>query len=174
MKFAGLRLGILFALKGFPPQDSTFFFFFFLTLPYSLQDLISPIRDWTCAPLQWKCILLTSGPPGKSLKILSFSAFDLFFFFKFGSLIHLEFIEREQCRSLTFFPHITSLLSYRYSGDSWSFWNAVTFKFAICTWVFSDFFLVIFNLSVSFSICWPSIVIVKSDYKPCTHWLHSG
>ena len=45
-----------------------FFFFFFLIfgLPCGMQDLSSPTRDQTHAPLQWKHRVLTIGPPGKS------------------------------------------------------------------------------------------------------------
>ena len=41
----------------------------------SMQDLGSLTRDQTCAPVQWKRRVLTTGPPGKSL----LSAFRLHF-----------------------------------------------------------------------------------------------
>ena len=36
-------------------------FFFFLAIPPGIQDLSSPPRDGTQAPLQWKCGVLTTG-----------------------------------------------------------------------------------------------------------------
>ena len=35
---------------------------------YGLQDLSSPTRDWTCAPVEWKRGVSTTGLPGKSPK----------------------------------------------------------------------------------------------------------
>ena len=34
-----------------------------------MWDLSSLTTDQTCGPLQWKCRVLTTGPPGKSLDI---------------------------------------------------------------------------------------------------------
>ena len=48
-----------------------FLSFFFLAAPCSLQDLSSPARDGNRAP-QWKCRVLTTGPPGNSHPHLSF------------------------------------------------------------------------------------------------------
>ena len=46
-------------------------FFFFLATPlYSLQDLSSPIRDWTCNPGQWEHRVLIIKPPGNSSFLL--------------------------------------------------------------------------------------------------------
>ena len=40
--------------------------------PQSVQDLNSPTRDWTSAPLQWKLGILTTGLPGKSQAVIPF------------------------------------------------------------------------------------------------------
>ena len=45
-----------------------FFWFWFLAMPHGMRYLSSPTRDRTRAPLQWKSRILTTGPPGKSLK----------------------------------------------------------------------------------------------------------
>ena len=39
---------------------------FFLSIPRGLRDLSSPTRDRIQAPQQWKCGVLTTGPPGNS------------------------------------------------------------------------------------------------------------
>ena len=41
---------------------SCFFFFFFAT-PRSMWDFSSLTREWACAPLQWKPVVLPTGPP---------------------------------------------------------------------------------------------------------------
>ena len=41
--------------------------YLFMAMLGGLRDLCSPIRDRTCAPLQWKRGVLTTGPPGKPL-----------------------------------------------------------------------------------------------------------
>ncbi|XP_061049156.1 solute carrier family 49 member 4 isoform X3 [Eubalaena glacialis] len=45
---------------------------FFLTFYHTggMQDLSSPTRDRTRAPCTWKCGILTTGPPGKSLFVV--------------------------------------------------------------------------------------------------------
>ena len=41
-----------------PPLPHTHaFFFIFLVKPHDVQDLSSPTRNWTCAPLQWKSLI---------------------------------------------------------------------------------------------------------------------
>ena len=40
---------------------------YLLAEPRGMWDLSSLTRDWTHAPLQWKCRILTTGPPGDSL-----------------------------------------------------------------------------------------------------------
>ena len=37
-------------------------------MPHGLQDLISPTRDWTQAPQQWKHGVLTTGLPRNTLE----------------------------------------------------------------------------------------------------------
>ena len=39
---------------------------FFFVAACSMQDLSSPTRDRTCTPMQWKCSVLVTGPPGNS------------------------------------------------------------------------------------------------------------
>ena len=51
--------------------DTLDFLFLFLAAPRGLWDLSSPTRDWTPGPQQWKGEVLTTGPPGNSLYILS-------------------------------------------------------------------------------------------------------
>ena len=53
--------------RAFPKFCFIVFFFFFCCSVLGLQDLSSPAGDGTCAPLEWKCWILTTGPPGKSL-----------------------------------------------------------------------------------------------------------
>ena len=45
------------------------FIYFFLAVLHGMWHLISPTRDWTCAPLQWKRAVLTTGPPENSLPV---------------------------------------------------------------------------------------------------------
>ena len=47
-----------------------FFFFNVLAAPSGMQDLSSPTKDRTHAPLQRKCRFLTTEPPVKSLKYM--------------------------------------------------------------------------------------------------------
>ena len=42
------------------------FIFFFLAVTQSLWNLSFQIRDWNLGPQQWKCRVLTAGPPGNS------------------------------------------------------------------------------------------------------------
>ena len=41
------------------------FIIFFLATSHDMQDLTSPSRESNPSPLQWKCRVLTTGPPGK-------------------------------------------------------------------------------------------------------------
>ena len=43
-----------------------FIYLNFLVKSHGMWALISPTRDQTCAPLQWKCQVLTTGPPDMS------------------------------------------------------------------------------------------------------------
>ena len=47
-------------------RNLDFFFFFFFAALCDLWDFSSPSRDWTQAPQQLACRVLTTGPPGKS------------------------------------------------------------------------------------------------------------
>ena len=49
-----------------PPATDLCSFLFCLAAPGGMWDLSSPTRDRTQAPLQWKCKVLTTGPPRKS------------------------------------------------------------------------------------------------------------
>ena len=65
----------------FPKSPSlvhfVFFFFFFLAAACNMWDLSFPARDRTCAPLQWKYRVLTTGSPlWLSLVLEGFHATD--------------------------------------------------------------------------------------------------
>ena len=47
--------------------------FIYLATPHGMQGLSSSTGDGTCAPLQWKHRVLTTGRPGKSLLLLSWN-----------------------------------------------------------------------------------------------------
>ena len=55
------------------------FFFLFLAMPYGSRILV-PNRGLNVHPLQWKCRVLTTGPPGKSLYCLFLYYWILTFF----------------------------------------------------------------------------------------------
>ena len=65
-----------------------FVFCFVLAAPHGLQDLSSPTRDLTRAPLQWKPGVLATGLPGNSHSIVLFVCLFfktyLFILFIFG------------------------------------------------------------------------------------------
>ena len=67
--FRGCLLNMLY-MPGKPGLVSSILFLKFiycLAMPFCMQDLFSPTRDGIHIPLQWKCRVLTTGPPGKSL-----------------------------------------------------------------------------------------------------------
>ena len=43
-----------------------YYYLNFLVKSHGMWALSSPTRDQTCAPLQWKCQVLTTGPPDMS------------------------------------------------------------------------------------------------------------
>ena len=59
-----------------PINSKCYLFLFFLVAQRGTWDLSSPTRvdqGLNPHPLQWKCRVLTTGPPGKSHQMLSFS-----------------------------------------------------------------------------------------------------
>jgi len=69
--FWGCLLNMLY-IPGKPRLVSSILFlkfFYCLAVPFCMQDLFPPTRDRIHTPLQWKCRVLTTGPPGKSLSL---------------------------------------------------------------------------------------------------------
>ena len=55
--------------------------FFFLATPHGMQDLSSPTRDWTCAPLHWECRDLTNAPLGMFQGLQVKSCYYYYYYF---------------------------------------------------------------------------------------------
>ena len=62
--------------------------FFFLAMSHSMSDLSSLTRDQTHCPLQWKCGVLTTGPPGKSEILNNLLSLNLHFVRGYGTMVH--------------------------------------------------------------------------------------
>jgi hypothetical protein len=88
----------------------------FLAAPHGLQDLSSPTRNWTRAPVQWKCRVLTTGPPGNS-------HFNLLVYHCFSTMVVLPF--RESLGNILeirgcFFFFLVVMMTVRYW--QWGLW----------------------------------------------------
>ena len=80
----------------------TLFYFIFLAAPCGMWGLSSPTRDLNLCPLHWKCGVLSTGPPGKSL----------FLFFKFyWSIVNLQCRVSFRCTA-QWFNYTFSLIGY--------------------------------------------------------------
>ena len=55
------------------PRHSVFSFFFFFWPPSTACGILIPDHGLNLCPLQWKCGVLTAGPPGKSPRHSVFS-----------------------------------------------------------------------------------------------------
>ena len=80
--------------------------FFFLAKPWSIWDLSSLTRGWTLPPVCWEHRVLTTGPPGKSLKLELYN-------YNTYSGVQLQLLRCSSYLALLLFECLWSCLSFQ-------------------------------------------------------------